>query len=255
MAARRLILCAAVVSCVVAEEASAAARLESFAEACASTAFAPVVALPPPPFYVVRNFSFGMGTEERGGWDCHLRRLLRSPATQRCARWDVGRYDERRRNMYTTALFGNASKEIDGYEGVRDVHIGLDIGGPVGTAVFAPLDGVVHSFGYNEAAGDYGHVVVTEHVVGAHRVWMLFGHLDASSVAFKRVGGKVRRGDRVGAMGDKHENGGWPAHVHFQLSLVRPSTHDMPGVVSLAQRAKALLEYPDPRLVAGPLYD
>ena len=36
----------------------------------------------------------------------------------------------------------------------------------------------------------------------------LFGHLDAASVAFKRVGQVVERGERIGAFGAEHENGG-----------------------------------------------
>ncbi|GIT41297.1 MAG: hypothetical protein Ct9H300mP10_03070 [Methanobacteriota archaeon] len=55
-------------------------------------------------------------------------------------------------------------------------------------------------------------------------------------------------------MGDKHENGGWEPHLHFQLSLVEPETHDLPGVVAPEDREQALLDYPDPRLVLGPLY-
>ena len=83
----------------------------------------------------------------------------------------------------------------------------------------------------------------------------LFGHLDAASVAFKRVSQVVERGERIGAFGAEHENGGWAPHVHFQVSLIPPATHDMPGVVSAAQRDRARLEYPDPRLIAGMLYE
>ena len=46
-------------------------------------------------------------------------------------------------------------------------------------------------------------------------------------------------------MGDKHENGGWEPHLHFNLSLVEPETHDMPGVVSPENRLEALAKYPD----------
>ena len=55
-------------------------------------------------------------------------------------------------------------------------------------------------------------------------------------------------------MGDKDENGGWDPHLHFQLSLIEPETHDMPGVVSPEDREQALRDYPDPRLVLGPIY-
>ena len=54
--------------------------------------------------------------------------------------------------MYTTEMFENATKAIDGYAGIRDVHIGLDIGGPAGTPVHAPAEGVIQSFGYNPEA-------------------------------------------------------------------------------------------------------
>ena len=43
--------------------------------------------------------------------------------------------------------------------------------------------------------------------------------------------------------------------MHFQLSVVEPETHDMPGVVSASQHAEALEVYPDPRMVLGPLYE
>ena len=44
------------------------------------------------------------------------------------------------------------------------------------------------------------------------------------------------------------------AHVHFQLSIEPPDTHDMPGAVTLEDRPKALVKYPDPRYVLGMLY-
>ena len=50
-------------------------------------------------------------------------------------------------------------------------------------------------------------------------------------------------------------NGGWDPHLHFQLSLIEPITHDMPGVVNPKDREEALLKnYPDPRLVMGTIY-
>jgi hypothetical protein len=52
----------------------------------------------------------------------------------------------------------------------------------------------------------------------------------------------------------KFENDRKMPHVHFQLSSHPPDTHDMPGAVSIEDRPRALLDYPDPRLVLGPLY-
>ena len=169
---------------------------------------------------------------------------------------DVGRYNERRLFMYETDLFGSDDPWAAASE-TRDIHVGVDIGGDAGTPIHSIADGVIHSCGYNPAKGDYGHVIVTEHDLGGEcgRVWMLYGHLSKESTAGKKAGDAVQRGAVLGWLGDVHENGGWPPHVHFQLSLVEPETHDLPGVVSNAKHAEALKIYPDPRQVLGPLYD
>lgn len=108
--------------------------------------------------------------------------------------------------------------------------------------------------GYNPDMGDYGHVIVTEHNFDGVAVYALYGHLDAKTLDLSPRGRKFQAGEVLGGLGDRPENGGWPPHVHFQLSLARPATHDLPGVVSRADRMTALELYPDPRLVLGELY-
>ena len=111
------------------------------------------------------------------------------PANSRCARRYVGPL---RRGAAEHVYDRDVRERNEGHRWLRrdpDVHIGLDIGGPAGTPVYAPAQGVIQSFGYNpDEAGDYGHVIVTEHVIEGVRCWMLFDTLDAASVAFKRVG-------------------------------------------------------------------
>lgn len=187
--------------------------------------FHPVIRLPPG--YEVYDFTRGY-----------------DPARPLASPYGVGRYDEKRSGMYETALFA----------GVRDVHVGVDLGAPVSEPVYAFFDGEVHLFGYNGAPGDYGFTLVTHHLLGGRDVWALHGHLSARSVEGKRPGQPIRAGEIIGWVGDRHENGGWNPHLHFQLSLVRPEVPDLPGVVSDADRAAALILYPDPRLVLGPLY-
>ena len=163
-----------------------------------------------------------------------------SPETE----FSIGKYDEVRPNLYNTELFG----------GERNVHMGIDIGGPVGTPCMGFMDGEISHFGYNPAAGDYGNVVITKHDIGGVPVWALYGHLDAVSIEDKRVGQIVESGDVIAWFGAFEENGGWEPHLHFQLSLVEPETHDMPGVVAPGEREYSLEIYPDPRNVLGPLY-
>lgn len=158
--------------------------------------------------------------------------------------FSIGKYNEVRPNLYNTELFN----------GDRNVHMGIDIGGPVGTPCMAFMDGEISQFGYNPAAGDYGNVIITKHEIDGSPLWALYGHLDNTSIEGKGVGQKIRMGDVIAWFGKYEENGGWAPHLHFQLSLIEPLTHDMPGVVTLNNREQALIDYPDPRLVLGALY-
>jgi hypothetical protein len=164
--------------------------------------------------------------------------------------FDVGRYDEDRRKMYTSALFDSSSGSS------RTVHIGIDIGAPVGTEVYAFEDGIVHSCGYNQEHGDYGHVIVIEHSLSpSSKVYALYGHL-AKSVLSNKAGDKIIKGQVIGHVGNTDENGGWTGtHLHFQVAVNAPEKeHDMPGTVTLDNRSTALLEYADPRYILGELY-
>ena len=160
--------------------------------------------------------------------------------------WQIGRYDELR-GIYTTPLFTDGPAP-------RDLHVGLDLGGPAGVAVHAWAAGEVEHAGFNPAAGDYGHVLVCAHPVGDRVLYVLLGHLSAESLRRSPVGRRFAAGEVLGWLGEPHENGGWPPHLHVQLCWERPETHDLPGAVALADRAAALRRYPDPRLILGPIY-
>ena len=155
----------------------------------------------------------------------------------------VGRYDEDR-SIYQALLFA----------GGRSVHMGIDIGAPEGTPVFVFEEGTVYRQGINPANGDYGPTLITQHVVKGRDLWVLHGHLSPESLELRGPGDSIEAGDVLGWFGTSEVNGGWPPHVHIQLSVERPLTHDMPGAVSPAQRAQALVCYPDPRTILGPLY-
>ncbi len=134
--------------------------------------------------------------------------------------YTVGKYDENRVHLYSSSLFQDDENMIDGYDGARTVHIGIDIGGPVGTNIHSFADGVIHSVGYNSELGDYGHVVVVEYDLSAAadidsewnkvpKIWALYGHLDSSTLQRNHVGKEIKKGDILGRLGDVDENGGW----------------------------------------------
>jgi murein DD-endopeptidase MepM/ murein hydrolase activator NlpD len=174
----------------------------------------------------------------------------------------IGRYDENRVSMYESDLFDDTENSIEDFKGQRTLHMGIDLDGPVGTPVYAFYEGVVHAVGKNEALGDYGNVIVVEHRLPDNNAtkkgrlcYALYGHLDDALPQQFQKGQAIATGQCIGRCGAIHENGGWfIPHVHFQLSLTAPITHDLPGAVAMADRARALVEYPDPRYVLGELY-
>lgn len=134
--------------------------------------------------------------------------------------YSVGRYDENRVGLYTTPQFQTSLADYDPKETEkkssdsgtrRTVHMGVDLGAPVGTPVHSFSDGTIHSVGFNDGLGDYGYVVVLEHQLAPHKpvVWALYGHLSNSHHATLQVGQRIRKGQVIGTIGDVHENGGW----------------------------------------------
>ena len=158
--------------------------------------------------------------------------------------YQIGRYDEVRPGMYTSGIFA----------GARDLHVGIDIGAPVGEPVCAFVEGVVHSMGINAQEGSYGPTIITRHDWQGRPIWALHGHLSKESLEMVSTGQAVKEGQMIATLGTKDVNGGWPPHLHFQLSWVEPEGNDMPGVVAQRDRQWALKRFPDPRMVLGPLY-
>ena len=156
----------------------------------------------------------------------------------------AGGYLEYRRGMYTSELFG----------GERIVHMGIDIWGPAGEPVFAFADGRIWGFRDNNKPLDYGGTIITAHEIGDQTVYALYGHLSRASLQGLEQGMPVTRGQRLGWLGDRSENGGWVPHLHFQISLQEPSEPDMPGVVAPQDVESAAAIYPDPRIILGPVY-
>ena len=147
--------------------------------------------------------------------------------------------------MYTGELFEKSD---------RFIHMGIDIGAPIGTAVKSFYDGEIFLFKYNNLKLDYGYTIITKHKFNHQSIYALYGHLSKSSIENKKVGQKLHSGEILGYIGREDENGGWPPHVHFQLSLIEPKECDLPGVVSEKNHDVALKIFPDPRIVLGKIY-
>ena len=125
--------------------------------------------------------------------------------------YGLGAYGEKR-SVYQTAQFADAASPER-----RTVHTGIDIFAPAMTPVFAPLAGVVKYLTYNADPLDYGHTLILQHEADGVPFFSLYGHLAHSLPQLLGVGAKVQAGQHIADLGDWHENGGWAAHIHFQI--------------------------------------
>ncbi len=127
----------------------------------------------------------------------------------------IGRYLESRR-LYAAANFGAI-----GHPALekRTQHLGLDIFGPAGTPVHAPLDGKVIVNTIVDLPLDYGGLLVLEHQTNnGTPFYTLYGHLAHDSLKIA-VGNQVIGGQQIACLGAPHENGGWPPHLHWQFMI------------------------------------
>lgn len=158
------------------------------------------------------------------------------------ARVAVGGYNEDR-VIYHRAHF-NAADES------RCIHLGIDVWAAAGTPVSAPLDGIVHSFGYNNHFGDYGPTILLEHQLEKVVFYTLYGHLNLESLDDLHAGKKFGRGERLASIGNHPVNGDWPPHLHFQvIADLQGRRGDFPGVCTVTEREAYLSLCPDANLI------
>ena len=155
------------------------------------------------------------------------------------AQYAIGGYLEQRN------LYGLSDHFTTGER--RDIHLGIDIWAPAGHSIHAPLDGIIHSFAYNDQHLDYGYTIIVQHESSDGIFHALYGHLSSEYFGQWQVGQKISQGTSFASLGDRTENGGWPPHLHFQLIRDMDEWNgDYPGVC-----AKCDLDYyrencPDP---------
>lgn len=158
-------------------------------------------------------------------------------------KYGIGGYGEHR------TIYSRSSK-FDGVEEPRRLHLGIDIWGPVGTPVFAPLGGYVHSFSFNDFFGDYGATIILQHQLDSISFNTLYGHLSLRDIESIQEGQYISRGVEFAHFGPAKENGYWPAHLHFQIvSEMHEKKGDYHGVCKYSEREKYLQNCPDPDII------
>lgn len=105
-------------------------------------------------------------------------------------------------------LTSNFGLRRDPFNGRRKMHEGLDIASRTGNPVIATADGIVSSV---RTEAGYGKVVTIDHGYGYRTI---YAH---NSKFHVKVGQRVRRGDRVAAVGNTGRSTG--SHVHYEIRL------------------------------------
>ena len=161
----------------------------------------------------------------------------------------IGQHNEAR-PIYAGELFETktATPESDHVMERRTVHLGLDLFIRAGAAIYAPLNGTVHSFANNTALYDYGPTIILEHVTDeGDRFYTLYGHLSTESLDDLAVGQSIAKGERIATVGDYPVNGNWPPHLHFQLITdILDNAGEFAGVAAPSVRDLWCSISPDP---------
>lgn len=160
--------------------------------------------------------------------------------------YGIGGYLENRTVYQRSSVFAGTDTDNE----PRSLHLGIDIWGKAGVSVFAPLDAVVHSYGFNNRFGDYGATIILQHQVKDGLFYSLYGHLSLKDLDDLWEGKPIKAGEQIAHFGEPAENGSWPPHLHFQLILdMEGMKGDYPGVCKVSEREKYILNCPDPNLV------
>ena len=157
-----------------------------------------------------------------------------------------GGYNEKRDLYRRSDLFSQAENE----DQVRNIHLGIDLWAPEGTAVHAVLDGIIHSFKDNRNFGDYGPTIILQHECEAGTFFSLYGHLSRTSLEGLKAGERIKAGEKIAELGGALENGDYAPHLHFQvITDLKGNSGDYPGVISRLGLQDQLKNCPDPNLL------
>ncbi len=108
-------------------------------------------------------------------------------------------------NGWYTSGFGLRNSP---FTGKPTMHEGLDLANHVGSTIVAPASGIVT---YAGARPGYGNLVTIDHGYG---IQTQFGHV---SRLYVKVGEKVKRGQRIAAVGNTGRSTG--PHVHYEVRV------------------------------------
>lgn len=193
---------------------------------------------------------FDYSSENKKWWEVNVRdiplmeKLIQDELQENGKNWGIAGYLEDR------------SRRLAGVkhlmEEKRFYHLGIDIIVPAKTKLFAPMDGVVETSGYEEGSGNYGGYIILKHDVGGQALYSLYGHLDPNTLL--TTGTPVHAGQEFGTVGDHDVNGNWTHHIHMQIITEKGKNegwfsrgycrlNQIPGMADICPNALFLFKY------------
>lgn len=177
----------------------------------------------------------------------HLGNYINSHIQSHNAKVAFGGYLETRAIYNRSTYFNSQDSEVD-----RNIHLGLDLWIAARTPIYAPIDGIIHSFKNNTNFGDYGPTIILEHDVEDQKFYTLYGHLSLESLNDLKIGQVINQGDQIATLGDASVNGDYPPHLHFQIIRdLQGNSGDYPGVSSKSDLDFYKDNCPDPKILLG----
>ena len=161
--------------------------------------------------------------------------------------FSIGRYAENR-HLYAASGFGDGQYPT---QEKRTNHIGLDLFCEAGLPVFAPFDATVVYASIIDLPLDYGGMLVLKHQTPeGHPFYTLYGHLSHETLEYIAIGQQIKAGQKIATIGENHENGGWPPHLHLQIIIdfLGKGIH-FPGVAIESEAAVYKALCPNPALL------
>src|SRR5699024_5432678 len=105
--------------------------------------------------------------------------------------WGIGKYNEKRRNMYTAPQYKNS----------RNIHMGIDIYAEAGQPVFSFYEGTVCYKADNNQPGNYGPTLVLCYILDEQPLFALYGHLSRENLDNTSEGERVKKGQKIASVG------------------------------------------------------
>ena len=137
----------------------------------------------------------------------------------------AGGYLEKRA-LYTSDIYNSDTSTEK-----RNIHLGVDFWLPETTAVHSLFDGEIICAVHQKDYKGYGGFIILKHQFIEIEFYTLYGHLSQESVLKHKIGGKIKKDEKIGTLGNYEENGEWVPHLHFQIILsLLNFKNDFPGV-------------------------